>query len=480
MGTDSSGRGRVRGHGNRNVSRRLASLLFAALTLTAHSAPAVVSLEPAVHGEGTAVPFASGMVLQQDMPVPVWGRADAGENVSVTFDGQTKNAVTGGDGAWRVVLDPLAAGGPHTMTIEGTNTIVLTDVLVGEVWVCAGQSNMVVRRPRTSEMAEFPQIRALAHSGRWNDRPSGMAWAFAKEIHAARGVPVGIINRAAGGTPIRVWLPPEVQDDPDPEVNAVVGDWDTFGEQFESQLGPVVGLAIRGVVYWQGEQDLKLARQDVGSVLHYFDLLPALVRAWRTAWDRSDLPFVLVQLPTGGGMRVDETVEELPDSPPDPDIAALMRRATFNGLSEPGTTLTVSVDVRGGTHPRDRGLFGQRLANNARAGAYGEGFVYSGPIYSSMAIESGGRVRLSFRTGTAAGLQAIGGPLQGFAISADGETFVWANAVIEGEEVVVWNDAVATPAVVRYAWARDPDWANLFNGDGLGAAPFSTETTPAP
>jgi sialate O-acetylesterase len=451
-----------------------------ALLLTARSAIAAVSLEPITGGVNPAVLFGSGMVLQREMPVPVWGRADPGENVTVTFDGQTKNAVTAGDGTWQVVLDPLGAGGPHTMTIEGTNTITLTDVLVGEVWVCAGQSNMVVRRTRPTDMAEFPQIRALAHSGRWNDRPSGMAWAFAKEIHAAQGVPVGIINRAAGGTPIRAWLPPEIQDDPDPDVQAVVGDWELFGDQFGYQLGPVVGAAVRGIVYWQGEQDLKLSRQDVGSVLRYFDLLPALVRSWRDAWDRSDLPFVLVQLPTGGGMKIDETVEELPEAPSDPDIAALMRRATFNGVSEPGTTLTVSVDVRGGTHPRDRALYGQRMANNARAGVYGESFPYSGPIYSSMAIESGNRVRLSFRPDTAEGLQAVGGPLQGFAISEDGETFVWANAEIEGNQVVVWNDLIAAPTVVRYAWARRPEWANLFNGSGMGAAPFSTETIVAP
>jgi sialate O-acetylesterase len=464
----------------RTMRTRSITLSMVGLLLTASSASAAVSLEPVAVTGNPAVLFGSGMVLQRDMPVPVWGRADPGENVAVTFDGQTKNATTAGDGTWRVVLDPLAAGGPHTMTIEGTNTITLTDVLVGEVWVCAGQSNMVVRRTRTRDMAEYPQIRALAHSGRWNDRPSGMAWAFAKEIHAAQGVPVGIINRAAGGTPIRAWLPAEIQDDPDPDVQAVVGDWALFGDQFDYQLGPVAGAAVRGIVYWQGEQDLKLSRQDLNSVLRYFDLLPALVRSWRDAWDRSDLPFVLMQLPTGGGMKIDDAVEELPEAPPNPDIAALMRRATFNGLSEPGTTLTVSVDVRGGTHPRDRALYGQRMANNARAGVYGETFPYSGPVYSSMAIESGNRVRLSFRDGTAEGLQAVGGPLQGFAISEDGETFAWANAEIDGNQVVVWNDLVAAPTVVRYAWARYPEWANLFNGAGLGAAPFSTETIVAP
>jgi len=131
-------------------------------------------------------------------------------------------------------------------------------------------------------------------------------------------------------------------------------------------------------------------------------------------------------------------------------------------------------------HPRDRGLYAQRIANAARGTVYGQSFVFSGPIYSSSSVEAAGRVRLHFKAGTAEGLQAVGGPLQGFAISADGETFDWAQAEIQADEVVVWNDAIPSPTVVRYAWAREPTWANLFNGDGLGAAPFSTAEYPAP
>jgi len=467
----------------RRSLRRLPALPFVAafaLALLVRPAVAEVSLEIATPVGIPRVLFADGMVLQRDMPVPVWGLADPGEDVSVTIAGQTKSTVTAGNGTWRVELDPLVAGGPHEMTIAGTNTIVLSDVLVGEVWVCTGQSNMTIRRARPREMAEVPQIRALARSGTWGDRPSGVAFAFAKEIHAALGVPVGIINRAAGGTPIRTWLSPVVTSDANPDVQAIVGSWTSVGDQFQLQIAPFAGAAVRGIVYWQGEQDLKLSRQDVGSVERYYHLLPALVRSWRSAWQRSDLPFVIVQLPTGGGLKLDENVEPLPVVPPQPDIATLMRRATFNGLSEPGTALTVSIDVRGGVHPRERGLFAQRIANAARGTVYGESFVFSGPIYSSMSIEAAGRVRLRFKAGTADGLQAVGGPLQGFAISADGETFVWAQAQIEANEVVVWDDAIPSPTVVRYAWTREPTWANLFNGDGLGTAPFSTDEFPAP
>lgn len=460
--------------------RNALALAAIALCLTVHSAAADVSLDPESSSPTAPVLFSDGMVLQRDMPLPVWGRANPGESVAVSIASQTKSAVADGSGHWRVTLDPLVAGGPLAMTIEGNNTITLSDILVGDVWVCAGQSNMVIRRARAADLAANPEIRALARSGRWGDRASGVAFAFAKEVHAATGVPIGIINRAAGGTAIRPWLAPEAATDTDPDVQAIVGGWSSFGEQFAAQLAPVAGGAIRGVVYWQGEQDLKLARQEIGSVEHYYYLLPALIRSWRAAWQRSDLPFVLVQLPTGGGIKLDEEPDALPPEPETPDIATLMRRATFNGLSEPDTALTISVDIDGGVHPRDRALYAHRIANAARGSAYGESFEYSGPVYASMSIESGNHVRLAFKPNTADGLQAIGGPLQGFAISGDGENFVWAEAAIEGSEVVVWNDAVPSPTVVRYAWARTPTWANLFNAAGLGAAPFSTDEHPAP
>ena len=450
------------------------------MCLATRPAAATVSLEVDPAGGNPVVLFASGMVLQREAVVPVWGRAAPGEQVSVTIAGQTKSATTAADGLWRVLLDPLAAGGPHPMTIAGTNTIVLSDVLVGDVWVCAGQSNMAIRRARASDLAAYPDIRTLGRSGEWYDRPSGVAFAFAQEIQAALGVPVGLINRAAGGTPIRTWLAPAAADDADPDVQSIVGSWDALGEQYDIQIRPFAGYAIRGVVYWQGEQDLKLSRQEIGSVEHYYHLLPALIRSWRSEWQSGDIPFVVVQLPTGGGLQVDEIPDPLPDSPPPPDIAALMRRATFNGLSEPATALAVSIDIAGGVHPRDRRLYAHRIANAALGTTYGRSFAYSGPLYSSMGVENGNRVRLHFKAGTADGLQAVGGPLQGFAISTDGETFVWAQAEIDGSDVVVWNDAVTAPAVVRYGWSRTPTWANLFNGDNLGAAPFSTAEAPAP
>jgi len=455
-------------------------LAIAACCLAAQPARADVSLEIET---GSARPidlFADGMVLQRDTFVPVWGRATAGENVSVSIAGQTKAATTSAEGLWRVELDPMIAGGPYQMTIEGNNTIVLSDILIGDVWLCAGQSNMAIRRAHPNDLEAFAQIRTLGRRGQWYDRPSGMAFAFGRELHTEIGVPIGLLNRAAGGTPIRTWLAPSAASDADADVQAIVGSWDSFGEMYAQQIRPFAGFAIRGVVYWQGEQDLKLSRQEIGSVEHYYHLLPALIRSWRAEWQGGDIPFVFVQLPTGGGLQFDQVVSPLPASPPEPDIAALMRRATFNGLAEPATALVVSVDVLGGVHPKDRPLFGQRMADAALGSAYAQSFAYSGPIYSSMTIEDGNRVRLSFKENTAQGLQALGGPLQGFAISEDGETFVWAEAQIEENEVVVWNDAVAAPVAVRYGWSRYPTWANLFNAADLGAAPFSTTEAPAP
>jgi sialate O-acetylesterase len=455
---------------------------MAAAVVLPSPAPATVSLalEPTI-GEAPAL-FSSGMVLQRDADVPVWGIADPGETVGVAIGGQTKTATADGNGHWRVVLDPMPAGGPHEMTVTGSNTIVLSDILIGDVWVCAGQSNMVIRRARADDMAATPLVRTIGLRGEWLDRPAAMAFAFARELAFALDVPIGIINRAAGGTPIRSWLPASAALDPDPEVQAILAGWDGFGESYQRHIAPFEGYAIKGFVYWQGEQDLKLSRQDAGNVDHYYYLLPALIRSWRGKWQRGDIPFVLMQLPTGGGILEGELPDPLPVEPPAPTIGVKMRQSTFNGLSQPATALTVSIDIEGGTHPKDRALYGLRLANAALGTAYGYAFAYSGPIYSSMTVEPGGRVRLRFKPNTAEGLYAAGGGAPaGFAISGDGEHFVWANAEIQnGNEVVVWNDAVPAPAVVRYAWDRRPTWANLFNGGNLGAAPFSTTETPAP
>jgi sialate O-acetylesterase len=461
--------------------RRAALTAAVASVLVARCAFATVSLEP---DPGPGFPpalFSHGMVLQRNAAVPIWGKAAAGEQVSVTIAGQTKTTTTPGDGHWRVVLDPLAAGGPYQMTIAGTNTIVLTGVLVGDVWVCSGQSNMVIHRARRTDLEAFPDIHTIGSHGTWSDRPSAVAFRFARELKTAFNVPIGIINRAAGGTAIRSWLPQSVLADSDPDVQAIVGNWDTFGENYVKHVAPFAGYAVRGFVWWQGEQDLKLSRQEAGTVDRYYYLLPALIRSWRAEWQRGNLPFVLVQLPTGGGLKLGEIVAPLPPDPPEPTIGVLMRHSTFHGLSEPSTALTVSIDIDGGTHPKDHDLYGHRIANAARGSAYGQVFPYSGPIYSSMTIESAGRVRLRFKPNTAAGLHGEGGALQGFAISADGQNFVWAQAQIQNDnEVVVWDDAIANPAVVRYGWDREPKFANLFNGAGLGAAPFSTGDIPTP
>ena len=439
-----------------------------------------VSLElDATKGQPPSL-FSDGMVLQRETSVPIWGKAGSGESVSVSIHGQTKTAVTADNGTWRVELDPLEAGGPYQMTISGNNTITIDDVLIGDVWICAGQSNLVIRRTPQNDLDQYPNIHTMGRSGTWTERPSAMAFAFGRELHLDVEVPIGLVNRAAGGTAIKNWLSPSAISDPDPDVQSIVAVWDDWGDEYQRQIQPLAGYAIRGVLYWQGEQDLKVARQKPGTIEHYHELLPALIRSWRADWQSGNIPFVVVQLPTGGGLQSGQTPTPLPELPPEPGIAVNMRQATFNGISEPATALAVSVDIEGSVHPKDHDLYGYRLAAAALGTAYGYSFEYSGPIYSSMTIEDGNRVRLKFRTNTADGLHALGGPLAGFSISGNGTDFVWAQAEIQGDEVVVWNDAVASPSVVHYAWDHRPTWANLFNVADLGAAPFSSTETPAP
>ena len=187
------------------VSCRLSLILAAAIALAAPSARADVSMAPDVEFGAPPALFSSGMVLQREMTVPIFGKASVGEQVTVTFNGQQKITTTGADGKWRVDLDPMSAGGPLTMTIEGNNTIVISNVRIGEVWIAAGQSNTRIKAVPYSVLALHPEIRTIVRTN-WNDQPGLVPFDFAVELQQSLGVPVGILNLAIGGTSIVSWL----------------------------------------------------------------------------------------------------------------------------------------------------------------------------------------------------------------------------------------------------------------------------------
>jgi sialate O-acetylesterase len=444
----------------------LALLLLASFAVSPAYGDVILERD-APYGPDVAL-FSDGMVLQRELPVPIFGRADAGEQVTVTFNGQQKMTTTAGDGTWRVDLDPMTAGGPFTMTIVGNNAIVINDVRVGEVWIASGQSNMTLHRVKRDVLEANPAIRTL-RSRDWNDKPGIVPYTFAERLQQALGVPVGILNLATGGTNVLMWLGDTAASDPDPEVPPYLT-YDA-GYYYKKLVKPLQPFRFRGVIWWQGEADYKRPQR-------HRTLFPAAIRSWRNEWGFGDFPWISVQTPTGRGLKVGQAPDALPANPSAEDSSAFMRHTYLRSLEQfPKTSVVTSLDLEGGIHPIDPEAYAERLADHALALVYGESLPYSGPLYASMSIE-GSSIRIHYRAGTANGLIAQGGPLQGFAISGDGVNWFWANATIDGDEVVLSSASVPSPIAARYAWWGRPTWANLFNGAGLTAAPFATDVTP--
>jgi sialate O-acetylesterase len=443
------------------------AMAAATIVLVALDARADVTVDDAL--------FSDGMVLQRDVGVPVWGHAAAGEQVEVSFAGQSKVATAAADGSWRVDLDPLVAAGPATMTIQGDNMLAIDDVRVGEVWLCGGQSNMVLGAPVPEELEARPDVRAVRFHG-WSDAPGGVCWNFALMIHDALGVPVGILNNAKGGARIRTYLPPAVTSDPDPAVAPLLATYPVWGDLWAEVTEHLVPYAIRGVIWWQGESDSRTAD-------HHRYILPALIRGWRAEWGMGDFPFLFVQLPNGKGLAFGEPVRRLPSRARATNRIATLRQAFVSTLaSVPNTGMVVTSDLIGGIHPPPAVYpeYAARLAGAALNLVYGQSFLYSGPQILS-AVAEGSAVRLHFRPNTAGALGSGDAALQGFALTGDGANWEWADsAVIEGDEVVVASSGIPVPVAVRYGWGSRYRWANLYNGQSQSASTFEIEVSPAP
>lgn len=452
---------------SREHVRLIRFFALAATLLAAAIARADVSMDPAL--------FSDGMVLQRGIAVPIWGTAAAGELVEVSFAGQTKTTNAAPDGRWRVDLDPLVAAGPSDMTIQAGNLVEIHDVRVGEVWLCGGQSNMVLGAPTPEELASWPDVRAVRFHD-WTDAPGGVCWAFAVTIHQALGVPVGILNNAKGGARIRTYLPPAVASDPDPAVAPLLDTYPVWGDLWSEVTAHLVPFAIRGVLWWQGESDSRTAD-------HHATILPALVRGWRAEWDQGDFPFLFVQLPNGKGLPYGARVRRLPSRPRKNHWASILRQAFVSTLdSVPNTGMVVTSDLIGGIHPPTEIYpeYAARLAGAALNLVYGQSFTYSGPQILS-AVAEGNSVRLHFRPNTASGLHSGDAPLQGFAVTGDGENWAWVDsATIEGSEIVLATAAIPAPIAVRYGWNSRFQWANLYNDQNMVAGAFSVAVDPGP
>jgi sialate O-acetylesterase len=485
-------------------------LLFACIFAFASVALADVKL-PAL--------ISDGMVLQQGTDVPVWGWADDGETVTVEIQGQ-KVMATAKDGKWMLKLKPLKAGGPFTLTIAGKNRIEMKNVLVGEVWICSGQSNMQwsLKQSDSGEAeiakANYPMIRLFTVPRAETDKPqsdvkavwkecgpesvgafSAVGYYFGRDLHKARKVPIGLINNAVGGSPAESWTSEEIlTGDAEykqfhAEYPARMNQYNQATEKFKANseaakaegkpaprppgrpwmpsglyngmLAPLAPYAIKGAIWYQGESNATRAYQ-------YRRLFPTMIRNWRAIWGQGDFPFLFVQLAAFG-----------PNAPTlgESDWAELREAQTTTLRAVPKTGMALAIDY--GTyddiHPRKKEPVGARLALAARSIAYGEKLTFSGPMYDSMKVEDG-RISLRFKH-TGKGLEARDGELKGFLIA--GEDRIWreAKAEINGKRVVVSSPEVLKPVAVRYAWAKFPA-CNLYNKDGLPASPFRTDDWP--
>ncbi len=508
---------RAHGRSRRSVSSapRTATIITAVL--------ASLHLTAALHAD-VKLPgiFSDNMVLQQSAPVPVWGWAEEGESVTVEFRGDRVRTTAKG-GKWTVKLSELKAGGPDTLTVSGKNRIELKNVLVGEVWICSGQSNMEWPFSRSYEPATDiagsanPMIRLYTVPKLKADQPvddikarwvecnpqttpnfSAVAYYFGRDLQKALGVPVGLIHTSWGGSPAEVWMSQRaLESDRDYKKSILDGYAESMNRyqaaltQFEAEqaelkkqgktsdkkppgkpgwkptelyngmIAPLIPFAIKGAIWYQGESNAGRAHQ-------YRSLYPDMIRNWRHDWKQGNLTFLAVQL---------APFQKIKDQPGDSSWAELREAQLYATKSLPKVGMAVITDVgeENDIHPKKKAPVGARLALAARGIAYGQKIEYSGPSYRLLVVK-GNAATLQFDH-VGAGLEARGGDLTGFTIAGQDQKFVRAKAEIIGDTIVVTSPEVPNPLAVRFGWADYPV-VNLWNRDGLPASPFRTDRFP--
>lgn len=490
--------------------------------------------------------FSDHAVLQRDKPLPVWGKAAPGERVAVSLGKSRGTATAGKDGRWQVVLDaqPLSAE-PLTLTVAGKNRVTREDILLGDVWLCSGQSNMDwglggCDVPDDIAAADHPKIRHFRVAYNFASSPaddvtgnwavatpgsvpgfSAVGYYFGRKVHAETGVPIGLLTSSVGGTNIELWMSqaslletPELAPYAAPmkeslaryqeELVAILPAarawadagmaaskagkpvpmppaWPDypFSERsmrprcvtlHHGMIAPLVPMALRGALWYQGESNADDAL--------YLEKKKTMVAEWRRLFRDPALPFYFVQLaawqpvddnPAGGGWGA---------------IRDLQRRC----LAIPHTGMASAIDIGDAAdiHPKNKADVGERLARWALRNEYGKkDLVASGPLFREMKSagnalvlhfdSTGGGLMAGRKSGRQPAVEEPGAKLRRFAIAGEDRKWVWADAVIEGDTVRVSSPEVAKPVAVRYAYANNPEGANLYNRDGLPASPFRTD-----
>jgi len=490
--------------------------------------------------------FTDNMMFQRDLPVRVWGWADAGEEVSVTLSGKSATTKADAAGKWKTELPALKEGENLELTVKGKNSLALKNVIIGDIWVCGGQSNMEwalgqsLGAPEDIKAADFSKIRCIRinkvqtgepqadapSAGPWQvcspataGRFTAVGYYFAREIHQKTGVPIGIVDSNWGGTRIEPWVAAEgldlvaslgagrqeamkayqaqlpaaltametwitqtrknldsgapVTSPPTmPVLPAIKSGWSGM---YNAMIHPFVSLPIKGALWYQGESNGNEGES-------YYEKKRALIGGWRKNWGQGDFPFYYVQL---------ASFQNPSQDPAGGNGWAKLREAQTKTLSMPNTGMAVITDTvplaqSGDIHPKNKYDVGLRLALWALGRDYAQkGVVVSGPLFKSMKVE-GGKARLEFdqlgsglmigkKDGRSPAVEDKEGKLARFAIAGADKKWVWAEAVIEKDTVVVSSPEVAVPAAVRYGFEMNPTGANLYNREGLPASPFRTD-----
>jgi sialate O-acetylesterase len=519
-----------------NLPRFARAVFFPALLLISLTASAELRLPKLWSDHG---------VIQRDHPIHVWGWAGVGQRVTATLrqaNGgaeETASAATDSLGHWSLYLAPRpAGGGAYTLTVSderaGGTPVMVSDLLMGDVWLASGQSNMEMpllgfpgsavlkNGPEEIKAANHPEIRLLHEAKRFSYFPmqdqdatwqtctpetaatfSAVAYFFAREIQHEQKVPIGVVEADWGGTPAESWtsmdtlgsdaaLMPvfaaraaEMDKQADEEAikaryaredaeakaqgrtpeehpwEPPVEPW-AASSLYNGMIAPVTPLAIRGVIWYQGEANSGLERAPL-----YHRLLSSMIGDWRRQFAQGDFPFLFVQISSYA-------------SNPEEEYWGMLRDAQRRTLSVANTGMAVTLDVgdRDNVHPSDKQTVGHRLALAARALSYGEDVHHSGPLFRQATTDGAG-MRVYF-TGADGKLAAKGGTLQGFELAGADHHFVLATAKIDadGATVTVTSPQAAAPTYVRYAWPNAPD-ATLVDSAGLPASTFTSEAVPA-
>lgn len=474
--------------------------------------------------------FSDHMVLQQQHANPMWGKAAPGEAIEVIFAGKNYRTQADSSGQWRIELDPLAAGGPYQIKVRGKNSLELNNVMVGEVWLCSGQSNMEWRVKDTNHSevelasANYPDIRLFAVPRVGASKPqfdidanwqattpesvggfSAVCYFYGRRLHQTLGVPVGLIKNSWGGTPIEAWIPRESLDKEN-QYTDLLTYWDQQAEsftqdKFDRQMADfnawnqskkpkgkkpsrpihVLGGGKRPANIFNGVVSPTVGYGIRGAIWYqgeanqkrgyqYRSLFPLLINSWRERWGQGDFPFYWVQLA--------DFKEEI-GSPSGGSDWAEVREAQTMALNLPNTGQTVIFDLGEGRniHPTNKQDVANRLVRHPLAKIHGYPIVAESPMFKNMVIK-GNKAVISFSNVQRKLYAFDTKEVHGFYIAGEDQHFVKANARIVGKNRVELSaNEVANPVAVRYGWEDNPI-INLYDKQGLPVAPFRTDDWP--